>query len=182
MHQCLGLPSTFLLHAVFTSQNSDLAEDGWVTINKNGKWCKFEIKDESYFGKKIVIGGSYEFVQHFADSSTHEAHHLIPQKLLIITGILKVSEGPSIRMEKKDHQLTRSYKRRDMLKNDFFRKQQEYLEALNIREAVEMEIADIQAKFGSKYDDAIREVRKYITKLEKQLKNHNGGINEKANS
>ena len=45
-----------------------------------------------------------------------------------------------------------------------------------------MEIADIQAKFGSKYDDAIREVRKYITKLEKQLKNHNGGINEKANS
>ena len=69
-----------------------------------------------------------------------------------------------------------------MLKNDFFRKQQEYLEALNIREAVEMEIADIQAKFGSKYDDAIREVRKYITKLEKQLKNHNGGINEKANS
>ena len=97
----------------------------------------------------------YAFAQHFADSSTHEAHHLIPQKLLIITGILKVSEGPSIRMEKKDHQLTRSYKRRDMLKNDFFRKQQEYLEALNIREAVEMEIADIQAKFGSKYDDAI---------------------------
>lgn len=182
LHQCLGHPSTFRLQAVFTSQNSDLAEDGWVTMNKNGKWCKFEIKDESYFGKKIVIGGSYEFVQHFADSSTHEAHHLIPQKLLIITGILKVSEGPSIRMEKKDHQLTRSYKRRDMLKNDFFRKQQEYLEAHNIREAVEMEIADIQAKFGSKYDDAIREVRKYITKLEKQLKNHNGGINEKANS
>ena len=182
LHQCLGHPSTFRLQAVFTSQNSDLAEDGWVTMNKNGKWCRFEIKDESYFGKKIVIGGSYEFVQHFADSSTHEAHHLIPKKLLIITGILKVSEGPSIRMEKKDHQLTRSYKRRDMLKNDFFRKQQEYLEALNIREAVEMEIADIQAKFGSKYDDAIREVRKYITKLEKQLKNHNGGINEKANS
>ena len=120
--------------------------------------------------------------EHFADSSTHEAHHLIPKKLLIITGILKVSEGPSIRMEKKDHQLTRSYKRRDMLKNDFFRKQPEYLKDLNIRSAVEMEIAEIKAKFGSKYDDAIREVRKYITKLEKQLKNHNGGINEKANS
>ena len=85
----------------------------------------------------------YAFAQHFADSSTHEAHHLIPQKLLKITGILRVSEGPSIRMKKEDHELTRSYKRRDMLKNDFFRKQQEYLEALNIREAVEMEIADI---------------------------------------
>lgn len=33
-----------------------------------------------------------------------------------------------------------------------------------------MEIADIQDKFGSKYDDAIREVRKYVAKLEKQLK------------
>ena len=179
LHQCLGLPSTFLLHAVFTSQNSDLAEDGWVTINKNGKWCKFEIKDESYFGKKIVIGGSYEFVQHFADSSTHEAHHLIPQKLLIITGILKVSEGPSIRMEIKDHANTRSYKNSKMLKHDFFQKQLKYLKALDIKSAVEMEIADIQDRFGSKYDDAIKEVREYVTKLEKQLKSQQGNTNEK---
>ena len=45
-----------------------------------------------------------------------------------------------------------------------------------------MEIAEIKAKFGSKYDDAIREVREYVTKLEKQLKNQNGDINEKTNS
>ena len=144
--------------------------------------CRFEIKDESYFGDKIVIGGSYEFVQHFADSSTHEAHHLIPQKLLKITGILRVFEGPSIRMKKEDHELTRSYKRGYMLRDDFFRKQLEYLKDLNIRSAVEMEIAEIKAKFGSKYDDAIREVREYVTKLEKQLKNQNGDINEKTNS
>lgn len=182
LHQCLGLSSSFWLHAIFTSQNSDLAEDGWVTMNHNGKWCRFEIKDKSYFGDKIVIGGSYEFVQHFADSSTHEAHHLIPQKLLKITGILRVSEGPSIRMKKEDHELTRSYKRGYMLRDDFFRKQLEYLKDLNIRSAVEMEIAEIKAKFGSKYDDAIREVREYVTKLEKQLKNQNGDINEKTNS
>lgn len=182
LHQCLGLSSSFLLHAIFTSQNSDLAEDGWVTMNHNGKWCRFEIKDESYFGDKIVIGGSYEFVQHFADSSTHEAHHLIPQKLLKITGILRVSEGPSIRMKKEDHELTRSYKRGYMLRDDFFRKQLEFLKDLNIRSAVEMEIAEIKAKFGSKYDEAIREVREYVTKLEKQLKNQNGDINEKTNS
>jgi hypothetical protein len=45
-----------------------------------------------------------------------------------------------------------------------------------------MEIAEIKAKFGSKYDEAIREVREYVTKLEKQLKNQNGDINEKTNS
>lgn len=31
-----------------------------------------------------------------------------------------------------------------------------------------MEIADIQEKFGSKYDDGIREVREYVAKLETQ--------------
>lgn len=69
-----------------------------------------------------------------------------------------------------------------MLRDDFFRKQLEYLKDLNIRSAVEMEIAEIKAKFGSKYDEAIREVREYVTKLEKQLKNQNGDINEKTNS
>ena len=32
-----------------------------------------------------------------------------------------------------------------------------------------MEIADIQEKFGSKYDDAIREVREYVAKLDTQF-------------
>ena len=66
-----------------------------------------------------------------------------------------------------------------MLKHDFFQKQLKYLKALDIKSAVEMEIADIQDRFGSKYDDAIREVRKYITKLEKQLKSQQGNTNEK---
>ena len=33
-----------------------------------------------------------------------------------------------------------------------------------------MELTDIQAKFGSKYDDAINEARKYIAKLEEIVK------------
>ena len=73
-------------------------------------------------------------------------------------------------MEKEDHALTRSYKRRNMQNDDYFIKQLAFLRSNNIRAAVEMEIADIQAKFGSKYNDAIREVREYVTKLEKQLK------------
>jgi hypothetical protein len=73
-------------------------------------------------------------------------------------------------MEKEDHAKTSSYKNNRMLHEKYFRKQKIYLETNNIRAAVEMEIADIQDKFGSKYDDAIREVRKYVAKLEKQLK------------
>lgn len=66
-----------------------------------------------------------------------------------------------------------------MLKHDFFQKQLKYLKALDIKSAVEMEIADIQDRFGSKYDDAIKEVREYVTKLEKQLKSQQGNTNEK---
>ncbi len=56
-----------------------------------------------------------------------------------------------------------------MLKDNYFQRQLTYLKKNNIRAAVEMEIADIQEKFGSKYDDAIREVREYVAKLETQL-------------
>lgn len=57
-----------------------------------------------------------------------------------------------------------------MLKDNHFQTQLAYLEENNIRAAVEMEIADIQEKFGSKYDDAIREVREYVAKMETQFK------------
>lgn len=61
-----------------------------------------------------------------------------------------------------------------MLADDYFREQLKYLEANNIRAAVEMEIADLREKFGSKYDDAFKEVREYVSKLEEKLKNRNG--------
>ena len=57
-----------------------------------------------------------------------------------------------------------------MLNEEFFQVQLEYLKLGNIRAAVEMELTDIQAKFGSKYDDAINEARKYIAKLEEIVK------------
>ena len=54
-----------------------------------------------------------------------------------------------------------------MLNNDYIQQQLEFLNAKNIRSAVELEIADIRAKFGSKYEDAIRDVMKYVSQLEK---------------
>lgn len=79
-------------------------------------------------------------------------------------------EGPCIRMEIKDHEKTRSHKNKCMLANDYFKNQLDYLKSNNIRAAVKIEIADIQAKFGSKYNDAIKEVREYVSQLEKRFK------------
>lgn len=72
-------------------------------------------------------------------------------------------------MEKKDHLVTESYGNKSMLKNDYILLQLEYLKAKDIRSAVELEIADIRAKFGSKYEDAIRDVMKYVSQLEKKF-------------
>ncbi len=155
--------------AIFTSEDADLAEDRWVTMKRYGKVIRVDLKDQSYFGDKVVIGGSYEFVKYFArKQENYEVHHLIPVKLLVMTGILDRLKGPSIKIEKIDHAKTRSYKKKNMLKDNYFQRQLAYLKKNNIRAAVEMEIVDIQEKFGSKYDDAIREVREYVAKLETQ--------------
>ncbi len=166
-----SLNSSYYVRLVFTRADEDLAEDGWVTKRSSRVILyHFKMEDDNNYGTKEVLGGSYEYVKHFANSKTHEAHHLIPVKLLKLTGILGYVEGPCIRMEKKDHEKTRSHKNKCMLADDYFKNQLDYLKSNNIRAAVEIEIADIQAKFGSKYDDAIKEVREYVSQLEKRFK------------
>ncbi len=47
---------------IFSICNSVLlAEDGWVSKYVKGRLIRFEIKDETFFGKKEVVGGSYLF-------------------------------------------------------------------------------------------------------------------------
>ncbi len=138
------------VHIKFTKV--DLNEDAFYTGHrKDGSTYVYRIDDDVY-GNKEILGGSYEAVKQFSDGRTHEVHHLIPVNLLNLTGILKENEGPSIRMEKDDHALTNSYKDRFMLKKKYFQQQLDYLEAKDIRSAVELEIADLRSKFGSKYD------------------------------
>lgn len=174
------LSSYYSVHAVFTrlegssTKIAELAEDEFRTGHrKNGGSYVYFVADPIY-GDKEILGGSYEYVKYFADSKTHEVHHLIPAKLLEITGILSYMEGPCIRMEKKDHEETQSYKKKRMLSDDYFQKQLRYLKENNIRAAIEIEITDLRAKFGSKYDDAIKEVLKYVSELEEKMKNKNG--------
>ena len=108
---------------IFIRIGEDLAEDAFRTGHrKNGSTYVYYIADPVY-GNKEVLGGSYAYVKHFANSKTHEAHHLIPAKLLKMTGILGYMDGPCIRMEIKDHKITRSHNNRGMLDEDYFKKQ-----------------------------------------------------------
>lgn len=92
-------------------------------MKRYGKVIRVDLKDKSYYGDKVVIGGSYEFVKYFArNQENYEVHHLIPVKLLVMTGILDRLKGPSIKIEKNDHKITRSYKKKEYAKKRLFQK------------------------------------------------------------
>lgn len=154
-----------------------LTEDRWITRRDNaGKAYRVEILDDNFFGNEEVLGGSYLFVKQFANSKTHEVHHLIPAYLLRKSGILGYYCGPCIRIEKEDHKKTRSYKKPYMLEDEYFVKQMELLMEYRIRDAIEMEIIDLRAKFGSKYDQAFNEALIFASKLEEHLKKGKKGV------
>ncbi len=70
---------------------------------------------------------------------------------------LSRDHGPAIQMDKADHYQTASWGRsREAM--DYRSSQQAMIDQADYRGAIQMDIDDIQSKFGSKYDNAIREM------------------------
>jgi RHS repeat-associated protein len=82
-----------------------------------------------------------------------ESHHM-PSKS---SSSLDPDEGPAIQMEAADHRLTASWGSSKSAQ-EYRAKQRSLLEAGRRDEAIQMDIDDIQSKFGSKYDEAILEM------------------------
>ena len=93
------LNSAYSFHALFYRQNNNLTEepslanDSFYTgYRKNGTTYVYYV-DDNICDNQEVTGGSYASVKYFANSETHEVHHLIPAKLLKMTGICKLSSS-----------------------------------------------------------------------------------------
>ncbi len=72
-------------------------------------------------------------------------------------------------MEKEDHRQTASCgSSREAC--EYRAKQRELVEQGEFRKAQKMDIDDIHSKFGSKYDEGIKEMLEYDKKLEKEGK------------
>lgn len=99
------------------------------------------------------------------EKDKYEVHHM-PAK---DSSNLKESDGPAIRMEKADHRQTASCGNSKEAM-EYRAQQKELIEQGKFREAVQMDIDDIRAKFGDKYDDAINEMLEYVDKLEAEGK------------
>jgi len=115
----------------------------------------------------LVLGGGYKDVTS-QKSGAHQGkqfHHFPSKSALRKAGYIVGVTAPGIMMLADDHSQTASYKNSAAAKA--FREQESYLvEAGMFKEAAQLGIADIQAKFPQRYDVELRQYAAYIEKLE----------------
>lgn len=103
-------------------------------------------------------GGAYKDLP---SKEGHEKHHIPADS----TTDLSYGDGPCINMEKGDHRQTASWGN-SIEAQEYRAKQKELIDNGKFEEAFQMDIDDIQDKFGDKYDKGIKEVKEYVQKLE----------------
>jgi hypothetical protein len=111
-------------------------------------------------------GGSYKDVKAAVETGQNkEVHHMPPDSVSHIDR----NDGPAIAMETADHRLTASWgSSREA--QEYRNEQEKLVKDGKFKEAMQMDIDDIHAKFGDKYDDAISEMKKYVDILESEGK------------
>ena len=110
-------------------------------------------------------GGSYKSLKNDKDGKIYdqeEVHHMPAKK----SSSLSEGDGPAIRMDKSDHRQTASCGRSKEAQA-YRAKQENLIKSGKFREAVKMDVKDIRAKFGNKYDKGIGEMWKYVNELER---------------
>ncbi len=110
-------------------------------------------------------GGRYSDVKKYNDTEGKEVHHMPAAS----ASNLEFNEGSTVLMDKEDHKETASYGSSKEARA-YQAKQKELIENGKFKEAFEMDVKDLQSKFGDKYDAAIAEARAYVDKLEQEGK------------
>jgi hypothetical protein len=107
-------------------------------------------------------GGSYGQLKKGYKNRGKEIHHIPADS----QSPLPKNDGPAIVMAPADHRKTKSY---DNLAGarEYMQQQGDLISQDKFREAMEMDIADIRSKFGTKYDSAISEAIDYAKTIGK---------------
>ncbi len=117
-----------------------------------------------------ILGGSYYEVKKSNRGKGYESHHVLSfSSYREELKNLDHKSGPAIRMTKKDHIQTRSYDNTKESKK-FALEQRQLLKEGKIGQAWKREVSDIRGKFGSKYDQHIKQSEKHMLKLHKEGK------------
>ncbi|HTI71123.1 MAG TPA: RHS repeat-associated core domain-containing protein, partial [Candidatus Limnocylindria bacterium] len=103
------------------------------------------------------VGGAYGDIS----ANGGEVHHTPADSV----STLAADEGPAIWMEKVDHRQTASHGTRG-LQGQLYRAQQaELIEQGRFDDAIQMDINDIQSKFGDKYNEGIEQMLQYYKSI-----------------
>jgi hypothetical protein len=89
----------------------------------------------------------------------YESHHMPADSV----SHLPTNQGPSIAMKTDDHRMTGSWGSSREARA-YRNRQAELLEQGEFKEAQKMDVDDVRAKFGDKYNDAIDQMLKYTDK------------------
>ena len=148
-----------------------IAEDRFVTLyTKTGRpypyfFNELSEEEKAVLDKKPVIGGRYDYVKYCTDGSVYDVHHIISAEALKASGLLSYNTAPCIRMLKSDHKETKSYVH--MNNSKVYRNRQiELIQLGRIKEVILEEINTIRSLFGARYDREIKEMVKFVKKLE----------------
>ena len=121
------------------------------------------------FNEQIALqteprGGSYNTLKSNKPNNSEIKTEINETPAFSATDAAKRGDGPSIRMTADDHRKTASW--------GYSKDAQEYrtaqkalIEQGNYHDAIQMDITDIQSKFGDKYDEAIKEMLEYATQI-----------------
>ena len=113
-------------------------------------------------------GGSYKDVRNHVDTNAREnkeVHHMPSD----YASPLERNDGPCIEMDRSDHRQTASCGN-SVEAREYREKQKELIAQGKFRDALQMDIDDIQEKFGDKYDVQIQEMLAYVDQLEQEGK------------
>ena len=131
-------------------------------LTSTGKYISTNVypKVNTFLTQKQAIkeGGTYrELFSKFKGNLKEnklQIHH-VPANASSSETVMSRLDGPSILMTEKDHALTASYG--SSLEAQSYRaKQAKYIEEGSWKKAFEMDVEDIQSKFGKKYDEALK--------------------------
>jgi len=131
-------------------QDGDIYTENDVPSEKN------DISEENKEGGRFV---------ELINREGTERHHMPAD---CVNG-LERDDGPAIIMDKDDHRQTASCGGSKEAK-EYQIEQAKLVGEGKLREAFQMDVDDIRSKFGEKYDDAIAQADKYISKLETEGK------------
>lgn len=128
--------------------------------------CRDFLKEK--FQKEVIekdypekSGGSYGELHKPGEGDKFEIHHMPADS----ASHLERNDGPAIRMEKADHRETASCGNSREAR-EYRSMQKDLIEQGKFKEAMKMDIDDIQEKFGNKYDVGINQMLEYVDKLE----------------